>query len=425
MPAFRVTVVEGPGAGETRDSADGRLAIGSHELNDLIIDEPTVSRFHCEIVAGADGVTIVDLKSRNGVIVGDVQVREAVLRGPSAIRIGRSLLRFEPVTDRRVEIAELARFGALVATSAKMKASLALLERAAGSDATVLIEAETGTGKGKAAEAIHAASARAKGPLIVVDCGALAASVLDSELFGHEKGAFTGATARRIGAFEEAAGGTVFLDEIGELPLDLQPKLLRALENREVRRVGANRFTSIDVRLVAATHRNLRHEVNAGRFRSDLYYRLAVVKIPIPPLRERPEDIPGIVLEILEQLGAPDESRRRILSEENLAALARWNWPGNVRELRNHLERAVVLDEEAVIPGPGGGGGTAAARRPVGEAVAYAEAKKRALAAFERSYLEDLLARFDGKVAAAAGAAGVDRVYLYRLLRRHGMKPNG
>jgi DNA-binding NtrC family response regulator len=295
-----------------------------------------------------------------------------------------------------------------------MRAAIERLERAAQTEATVLLEGETGTGKGRAAEAVHKASARAGGPLIVVDCGAIPANLLESELFGHEKGSFTGAHERRIGAFEDASGGTLFLDEIGELPQELQPKLLRALENREVRRVGANRFIPVDFRLIAATNRDLRAEVNAGRFRPDLYFRLAVVKVPLPPLRARPEDIPAILDELLAQLRVPAAAATRLRHPRFLAQLQRGAWPGNVRELRNHVEQALVFEDEVVAPGPA---------MTTGAVLPYTEAKKAAQDAWERQYLTDLLARFQGKVAPAAQAAGVDRVYLYRLMRRQGLKP--
>ncbi|MBZ0239031.1 MAG: sigma 54-interacting transcriptional regulator, partial [Deltaproteobacteria bacterium] len=267
------------------------------------------------------------------------------------------------------------------------------------------------------AEAVHRASPRAAGAFVVVDCGAIPANLLESELFGHEKGAFTSAHERRVGAFEEASGGTLFLDEIGELPTELQPKLLRALENREVRRIGANRFVPVDLRVIAATNRDLRAEVNAGRFRSDLYYRLAVTAITMPPLRERRDDIPGIVDELLDQLRAGPAGAARVRSPAFLASLAAHEWPGNVRELRNYLERSLVFtDDDEPTEEP-------AAPVAPDELLPYSEAKKRAHDAFERAYLTRLLARFDHKVPAAAQAAGIDRVYLYRLLRRQGIKP--
>jgi transcriptional regulator with GAF, ATPase, and Fis domain len=253
----------------------------------------------------------------------------------------------------------------------------------------------------------------------VIDCSAIPAHLLESELFGHERGAFTGAVGRRIGIFEEAAGGTVFLDEIGELAPDLQPKLLRVLEKREIRRIGANAHLPIDVRVIAATNRDLRAEVNAGRFRSDLYFRLAVVKIQLPPLRQRPEDIPVLAEHIVRQLGG-DDAVTTLLTPELHAEIRRATWPGNVRELRNYLERCLVLEAQQPL---GDAEPDAAAGPPAIDAsLTYAEAKRRLLDDFERRYLEALLRRHDGNVSAAARAADMDRVYLHKLLGRHGIR---
>ena len=304
--------------------------------------------------------------------------------------------------------------GTLVGVSTVMRATFALLLRAARSDVTVLLEGETGTGKEGAAEAIHQTSRRRDKPFVIVDCGAIPANLLESELFGHERGSFTGATGRRIGAFEEASGGTLFLDEIGELPTELQPKLLRALERKQFRRVGANLLQSADVRIVAATNRDLRSEATAGSFRPDLYFRLAVLRIVMPPLDQRREDIPVLVPRLLATLGAAPEEAARLCAPDFIARLQATRWTGNVRELRNHLETCLALGQEAPVSG--------ADARPAAGTETYAEARKRALDAFERSYLASLLARHGGKVAQAAEEAGVDRVHLYRLMRRHGVR---
>jgi two-component system response regulator GlrR len=405
----RVTVVAGRAAGASFAPEGDRYSIGSHELNGVVLEDETVSRFHCEIRLDEHGARVVDLRSRNGTFVDGVRVNDAYVRDGGLVQLGAVQLRLEgaPAGTPDVPLSPRTRFGGLVGSSRRMRHAIALLEGAAASDVTVLLQGETGTGKGRAAEAIHAASARAAGPFLVVDCGAVPASLLESELFGHEKGAFTGAGARRIGAFEEASGGTIFLDEIGELPPELQPKLLRALENREIRRVGANRHLPVDLRVVAATNRDLREAVNDGGFRSDLYYRLAVLTIELPPLRERPEDIPEIVDELLRHLGAPPS----LLGPEDLAELRRGRWPGNARELRNHLEARRVLAALAGAPAA-----------PPGGVVPFVDARRQAIDRFEREYLEDLLRRHP-RVAQAAQAAGIDRVYLYRLLSRQGMKP--
>jgi len=395
-----------------------RCAVGSHASNDLVIDDSTVSRFHAEVWIDEGGVRIRDLESRNGTLVDGTRVIDAFLRDGSTIALGRAKLRYEPRTVAAPpRLAERASFGHLVGGSHAMRAAYALLERAAASDATVILEGETGTGKGAMAEAIHAASERKHGPFVVVDCGALTASLLESELFGHEKGAFTGAETRRIGALEDASGGTVFLDEIGELPVDLQPKLLRVLESREVRRVGQNGYTPIDVRVIAATHRDLRSDVNTGRFRADLYYRLAVLSIHVPPLRQRTEDLAALTTAILDDLRASPEVAAALLAPAHLARLARCAWPGNVRELRNHVERSVVLEGPEPL-----GEASVPTSTPISTDLPYADARRHAIDAFERAYLGEVLRAHDGKVAAAAKTAGIARVYFYRLLQRHGLK---
>jgi len=311
---------------------------------------------------------------------------------------------------------ECVRFGSLVGASSAMRATFAMLERAAATDATVLIGGETGTGKEGAAESIHRAGARRDQPFLVVDCGAIPATLLDSELFGHEKGAFTGATVQRAGIFESADGGTVFLDEIGELPLELQPKLLRVLERREIRRVGGNEYRPVDVRIIAATHRDLRSEVAAGRFRADLYFRLAVMRVEMPALRTRPEDLPLLVDHFVADLGGDLAARARLSSPSMRALVARCAWPGNVRELRNFVERNLVMNE---MPSPTSDAPARVAAIDV--AVPFTDARRQALERFERDYLAQLLKAHGGVVADAARAAGIDRVYLYKLLRRHGV----
>ncbi|MDY7228354.1 sigma 54-interacting transcriptional regulator [Hyalangium rubrum] len=418
---FRITVLEGPGAGTIWESASDVCSIGSHPLNHFTLDDSTVSRFHCEVRIGPRGSLVKDLNSTNGVIVDGVQVVEGYLRGGSLLRLGRVVLRFDfSAETNRLQISEQTHFGSLVGTSVAMRECFALLERAAARDVTVLLEGETGTGKSQAAQAIHQASARRDKPFLVVDCGAIPPNLLESELFGHEKGSFTGAMARREGAFEEAQGGTVFLDEIGELPTELQPKLLRVLEAREIRRVGSNTYVPVDIRLIAATHRDLRAEVNTGGFRSDLFFRLAVLRIPLPALRQRPEDLPLLVEKLLASMKAAPEHTGALRTPEFFGRLQHAAWPGNVRELRNYLERCLVfedalaLSEEEAKPG---------ATFEVDPTQPYAEQRRRVGDDFERRYLRALLEKHQGKVAQAATTAGVDRVHLYRLLRRHGIKP--
>jgi two-component system, NtrC family, response regulator GlrR len=417
---FRVTAVAGPASGKSAESSGDRMAIGSHPSNDFVLDDPAVSRFHSEITVGARGPWLADLGSSNGTLLDGVPLGEGGLREGSLIKVGHSTLSFQLGAEHNLlPISDKNALGTLVGQSVAMRTAFALLERAAQSDATVLIEGETGTGKEGAAESIHRGSARAEQPFIVVDCSAMPAALLESELFGHEKGAFTGATSRRIGAFEEADKGTVFLDEVGELPPDLQPKLLRVLERREIRRLGTNQHKSVSVRLIAATNRDLRAQVNRGEFRADLYFRIAVVKIPLPPLRERLDDIPLLTEHFISTLGLAPAQAAPLRDAAFLARLAHAAWPGNVRELRNHIERCVVLGQELPVEGaePHAAGGF-----EIDPHRSYSEAKRAVLDEFERRYLEGLLALHGGNVSKAARAAGMDRVHLYKLLHRHGLR---
>src|SRR5262245_22729976 len=304
----RLPVVRGPQVVLSWDSTADRAAIGSHASNDLVLDDRTVSRFHCEIRIDAEGTHVLDLDSRNGTCVDGLRIKEAWLREGSLLRVGKSSVRFQVANEvNRLPVSARTDFGVLCGHSVAMRIVFEQLERAAANDDNVLMEGDTGTGKEGAARALHDQGPRRQGPFVIVDCGAVPAGILESELFGHERGAFTGATERRVGAFEAAAAGTLVLDEIGELPLDLQPKLLRVLEQRQIRRLGTNQHVPVDVRVIAATNRDLRGEVNAGRFRSDLYFRLAVLRIALPPLRARPEDIPLLVDRFVAQLGADAE----------------------------------------------------------------------------------------------------------------------
>ena len=411
---FRVTIVDG-GEGAF-ESTGAKCTIGTHESNDLRLADPKVSRFHCEIILDGPRARLRDLGSRNGTLLDGVQVNDAFMRSGSIAKLGGVSLRFDVLEQvRKIPISSSRRFHGVVAESVAMRAALALVERAAGSDMTVLLEGETGTGKGKVADAIHRGGKRSKERFIVVDCGAIPENLLESELYGHEKNAFTGAGERRIGAFEEADGGTIFLDEIGELPVAQQPKLLRVLESREIRRVGANTHQKVDVRIVAATNRDLRREVNEARFRADLYFRLAVLRITLPPLRERTDDLPALSRGLLESLGASAETIDTLCTPELMAQLARGAWPGNARELRNHLERCLAFEEALPV-----GEERAPRTETIDASLPYPEARRRALDSFERAYVKGLLARHGGKVSQAASAANIDRVYLHRLLKRHG-----
>jgi two-component system, NtrC family, response regulator GlrR len=416
---FRVVVDHGPDRGASVRSDGERVVIGTHEGVDLRVTDRAVSRYHCELVLTSDAVVLTDLGSRNGTTIDGVPVRAAPLRNGATIGIGTTRLVFQLESDHAtIPLATTQRFGRMVGAAPATRSVMAQLAKVAQTDATVLLEGETGTGKEIAADALHRESARRDAPLLVVDCGALPPDLLESELFGHERGAFTGADARRIGVFEAAHGGSVLLDEIGELPVALQPKLLRVLEAREVKRLGDTTYRPVDVRLIAATNRDLRAEVNAQRFRSDLYYRLAVVQIRLPSLRERPQDLPLLVDAILDDLGMADHPLAATLRNDDARAqLAAHAWPGNVRELRNYVERCIAL--RAPLP-PGAAASADAAL--AGEPVPLKTARDRAVRVFEHAYLTEMLARHDGNVAAAARAAGVDRVQFYRLLWKHQLK---
>lgn len=310
-----------------------------------------------------------------------------------------------------------------------MRRLFALVERVAASDSNVLIEGESGTGKELVASEIVRAGSRAKKPFVIVDCSAISPNLIESELFGHTRGAFTGADRDRVGAFEAAQGGTVFLDEIGEMPLEMQPKLLRALEAREIRRIGEASTRKVDVRVIAATNRRLEREVNQGRFREDLYFRLSVVTLRVPPLRERIEDLPLLVRNFLEVLGANESAH--LFTKDVLDDLARHEWPGNVRELRNFVERTVVLQTTTPTYSDAPFGNRSPSQPPRGEnaappavdlAVSFREAKERTIAEFERRYIGSLLDWSDGNISRAARKAQMDRMNLYRLIQRYGLR---
>jgi transcriptional regulator with PAS, ATPase and Fis domain len=415
---FRLRVIDGPDAGRVFASRSERSVIGTHESADLVLSDATVSRFHCEIVIGEGPPLLRDLGSRNGTGVGDTSVLVGHLRDGAMLAVGRTRIRFELTSDHvKVPVSDRERFGSMRGVSRDMRVVFAQLERAARSDVTVLLTGETGTGKDVAAESIHRESARAGGPFVVVDCGSIPGPLLESELFGHERGAFTGADRSRPGAFELADGGTLFLDELGELGLELQPKLLRALEDRSVQRVGSGVRAQVDVRLVAATNRNLRTEVNAHRFRSDLYYRLAVMEVTLPPLRQRPQDIPGLVEALLEGMDADPSIIATLVSGTFVGALGQHSWPGNVRELRNYLERCVAMEQPMPLGATDDGGPpTVDVREP------YKEARDRWLRHFERRYLEEQLRLHGNNVSAVARASRVDRIHLYRMLSRCGLR---
>ncbi|NQT93097.1 MAG: sigma 54-interacting transcriptional regulator [Lentisphaerae bacterium] len=400
------------------------FSIGSGGRNDLVLDDTTVSRRHCEIQLIPEGYVVRDLGSTNGTIVQGVRVTEAFLTQSTEFQLGQTRFVFCPLRDTvEYTLSESLAFGALLGQSVAMRRVFHLAETYAPTDAVILIEGETGTGKEVLAQEIHRHSKRKGGPFVVIDCAALARDIVQSELFGHTKGAFTGAVADRVGAFEHAAGGTVFLDEVADLAPDLQPKLLRVLESREVRRVGSNTVRPVDVRVVCATNRRLENEVNAGNFREDLFFRLSVVHIGLPPLRKRKEDIPVLLDKFVGSFKEGEEAFEIADPDGTMDLLYRHDWPGNVRELRNLVEIACysgkgTLDlasflciggmtkRQADAPGP------FVADRP------FKEAKGELIRQFEEGYVQDILKRHGGNISRAARAAGIERAYLQRLVRK-------
>jgi transcriptional regulator with GAF, ATPase, and Fis domain len=340
----RFLIVQGPDRGESVSVRTGTVTFGSAPSCSMVLTDKTVSRRHLEAIPdSAGGVVLRDNDSTNGTFFENSRIREITVSFGAEFKLGRTVVKFVPEEEAvEPEISESLNYGSMVGQDPKMRRLFALLSDIATTDATVIVEGETGTGKELVAEEIHRNSHRSEGPFIVFDCGAVPRDLIESSLFGHVKGAFTGAITDRRGAFAEANGGTVFLDEIGELSLDLQPTLLRVLDKRAVRRVGANHYENIDVRVVAATNRDLREEVAAKNFREDLYYRLAVIRVALPPLRERGVDIP-VLAEHFVRSFSPSSGPALTIRPEDMARLQRHSWPGNVREMRNVMERACVL----------------------------------------------------------------------------------
>jgi DNA-binding NtrC family response regulator len=396
------------------------LRVGSAPDNDLVLEDATVSKHHFRIELDPRGYRILDLGSKNGLQLGDLRVTEAFLPDRCKILAGKLGLRFKLTREELdEEVSVRGALGDMVGQSLPMRRLFARLSRLAESNITVLLEGESGTGKELAAETLHALSPRAGGPFVVLDCGAIPEHLMESQLFGHRKGAFTGATENLTGALERASSGTLFVDEVGELPLGLQTKLLRALDKGQYQPLGGEAWKSSDARIVAATNRDLKAEVAAGRFREDLYFRLAVVGLRLPSLRERPEDIPHLVDRFVEELGGALSWGG--ISQQRLEEWKRLDWPGNVRELRNAVERELVLGpEDQDDPGAPRSlpGLESFVQGPGGVYLPYKEAKARLLGAFEASYWSGLLARNGGNVSAAAREAGIHRKSLEYLLKR-------
>ncbi|MFO0548914.1 MAG: sigma 54-interacting transcriptional regulator [Polyangiaceae bacterium] len=418
------------GKGDWHEIGTEPVVVGRNAACQLVVDDGKVSAVHAEFVATPSGVRIRDLGSRNGTWIGGVRIGDAYLSTNTKLRIGESEVQFEALRPEKVPIPAIPSFGPLVGNAPPMRAIFDRLSKIAPTDLTVLIQGETGTGKELVAQAIHLASQRAKKPFVVVDCGSIPPTLAEATLFGHERGAFTGAVDKRLSPFEEANGGTIFLDELGELPLDVQPKLLRALAERRVKSVGGSTYREVDVRVLAATRRDLVRAVNAGTFRSDVYFRVAQVKIEMMALRQRAEDIPVLVRKMLKDLG--DESAYERVTTVTLERLMRHDWPGNVRELRNAVAVAHALAVEgeeidiaahlgALSESPAatatGGGNIAVSFR----GRPFQDAKRDVMERFARDYFAALAEDAKGNVSEMARRAGMERAHVRGYLRKHGI----
>lgn len=420
----RDTVIRSAAALRWTDASGARSAViteqaiaGSAAHVSLVIHDAAVSRIHAELKMRPDGLWIEDVGSRNGTFINGLKITNARAPQSGQVTLGGVVITVTYDTPPQA-VAQWPheRFGPLLGRSAIMRTLFHTLSRFAAKDATVLIQGETGTGKEMVARAIHEASPRAGNKFVVFDCGRATESLNEDALFGHNRGAFTGAAAPQAGAIEEADGGTVFLDEIGELSPSLQTQLLRAVDGRMVRRIGSTEYKYVNVRFLAATHRNLRRMVNDGAFREDLYFRLAVLPVMIPPLRERPEDIPLLLQHLL---GSHDGAA---LPPAELRLVMARPWLGNVRELRNFAERVQVLGDVAQaleLTGPDEWRGLLP---PVSIDRPYKEIRDEWLAYIEREYLRQMLAKHGGNVTATATAAGLDRSHVHELLRKHKLR---
>ncbi len=421
----RLTVSSGPDAGKEIVSDKERIRIGAHSSNDLVLAEDrTASRHHFEIQYTERGYLLIDLNSTNGTFLDGRRIERAYLSSGSQIRAGSSTISFSPIDEEvTVEPDREGELCGMVGQSVKMRQIFGLIKKISPMDVSVVIQGETGTGKELVARAIHESSMRRKGPFVVLDCGAIPPNLIESELFGHEKGAFTGAVASRPGAFERANHGTIFLDELGELRLDLQPKLLRVLENREVRRVGGNEVIEVDVRVIAATNRDLVKEIQAGNFREDLYFRLSVINIQLPPLRQRRDDIPHILRKGLSDPEVVAKHGRKRFTPAALSMLMSYPWPGNVRELMNVLSHVLTFSDGEEIDVhhlPARIQGQQKEQPlPFNEHLSFKDAKEQLLENFEREYIGQVLRRCDGNISRAARESGLHRKSIERLVKKY------
>jgi DNA-binding NtrC family response regulator len=410
-PRRNIRLIIDPGGAKEREVVleFGTHTVGAGKDATVLIDDPHVSRMHAQLIVSPAGVDIEDLGSSNGTWLNGVSVKSARISATTVVSIGRTAVRIE-IGEKREPTG---RFGDAVAGSDRMKQVFEFLEKLAATDLSVTLIGETGTGKDVLARALHAKSGRSHNAFVVFDCGAVAANLIESELFGHVKGAFTGAIADRKGAFEQASGGTIFLDEIGELPLELQPRLLRALEQRTVRRVGSTKDISVDVRVVAATNRDLESEVRAGKFRQDLYFRLNAAVVQVPPLRERLEDLPALVTAILKE-----QSRAMELADSAIDVLSSHDWPGNVRELKNAVASAAAFADGPALEARHFTMLNHKRRDPTLDRLPLGG---RTLDALERAAIKQTLARLGGNKTQAAQALGIASSTLYEKIKKYGI----
>ena len=424
LPALEVVVTTAGGETSATPLGLDALVVGSSPDADVVVADPRISRKHCELVISESGLVVRDLGSKNGVFVDGTRVVAAYLVAGANVRIGDAELSVRPAgAAREVPLATVPAFGECLGRSVIMRALFAKLQVASKTNEAILILGESGTGKELLARGIHDASGRGDRPFVIFDCSSVAPNLIEAELFGAVRGAYTGSTVDRIGILAHAEDGTLFLDEIGELPLDLQPKLLRVLESKEIRPVGANKMLPFRARVVAATHRDVRTLSARGEFRPDLYYRLAVLEIRVPPLRERRDDIELLVARFLAEMSPPRDLED--LSPPMLDMLRAHDWPGNVRELRNAVARLAVFPDlvHGVFDGSPGSAGLHA-RPPLGSLLGLPlrEAREQVVAQFEEAYVGAKLTEAGGNVARAGVAMGVSRQFAHRLVERLGLR---
>jgi DNA-binding NtrC family response regulator len=420
VKTLMVEVKDGPDAGLHVEAPEERLTVGTARANHLVLSDPTVSRFHLELSNERAGIWVRDLGSRNGTLAGDVLIECARVRPGVELVVGRTRLLVLDGAERKVDGHDAPILADMLGDDRGMRRLMGTIRRVSASNLPILITGESGTGKELAARALHAQSSRVARPFVVVDCGALTPSSMASALFGHERGALGGDGRRHAGAFERAHGGTLFLDDVGELSLELQPQLLGVLERKRYQPLGATEEREADVRVIAATSRDLRGEVNRGAFREDLYYRLAVVSLAMPPLRERIGDLPLLAEHFFREAGG-SQPFHAVFEPSVLEQMGRHGWPGNVRELRSFVEAMVVMGE---LPTRELG-----SESPLGLVLpapllekSYAEARAVVLGVFEQRYLSHLLQSASGNVSGAARRASMDRSYLIKLLEKHALK---